>query len=468
MNGIILHSNPAEIKTLTSLIPDMTSCHEVSTDVTASLFIRWGVREGLDVSGTVINTAGALANLDKREEIWKAASVPYASLRASYYRRYRYYMFELLPVRVLRREIGLRKVVEVDWTSSKEARDGAALAARALHALRLDSALVELGVDSKGKILALSINPAPKLTRRMAQGYVEPLQKRLQEAEFRSALGVLQRANPNYMERVASLGADPEFMLRDARTGRMIMASRFFPKSGRVGCDSRYVKSPVPGYPLAEFRPAHNHSPLRLMDNIRAAMDKALRLAPYRNVQWRAGSLPFSKYPVGGHIHVTGVPLSGQLLRAFDNYLAVPLMLIENGATARKRRAKYGQLGDFRLKEHGGFEYRTPASWLVSPVVTMAALCLAKVVCNEYHLLRQDLFLTPAAHKAFLQADREYFLEPFKKLWGDIQSTRTYKLYAAELSELAQLINDGETWNEKVDIRREWRLRIPRKRVFQN
>lgn len=177
--------------------------------------------------------------------------------------------------------------------------------------------------------------------------------------------------------------------------------------------------------------------------------------------------MPFTRYPIGGHVHFGGVPLSGQLIRVLDNYLAVPLLMLEEPSTARRRRKKYGYLGDFRYKEHGGFEYRTPASWLVSPQVTKAVMCLAKVLASEYQFLTQDLFLHPSAQEAFIAANREYFAPHFARIWSDLSKTSTFKLYAAELQIIETMVKEQRTWNERVDIRRTWELPVPRGRVYR-
>jgi len=465
--AIILHADPGAFRLLPSLIPEI----EVQKSLLSStphLVLRWGVEEGSDDHAVVLNRAKAIRNVAKASEFYEAVGLSYTPSPVNLYRRYRYYLFELLPVRVLRKEIGQRNVQEVGWSSSKEARDGAVLASRALHVLGLDFGLVEIGVDSRGHLSIISVNPGPRLTRRLAEAYAEPIRKRLREAELRQTMPIFQKANPAYLEKIVSIGADPEFMLRDGRTKRMVMASRFFPKSGLVGCDARFVRGVTSsGYPLAELRPEPSYSPLQLVENIRVTMNKALRLAPYTNVQWRAGSMPFRGFPIGGHVHFVGVPLSGQLLRVLDNYVALPMMLLENRDTAKKRRARYGHLGDFRTKGHGGFEYRTPASWLVSPDIAKAILCLGKLVACEYQMLKRDVFLTAPAQSAFISANRDYFLSHFSALWEDIKQTTTFKLYADDLNIIERMVSSGESWNERVDIRMTWSLSIPRGRVYR-
>lgn len=465
--AIILHTEPSAFRLLPNLMPEVQVHKTVPANTPLQPVLRWGSVDGRDTDGLVINRLEALQNISRAAEFWRVNQLPVGSASNSYYRRYRYYMFELLPIRVLRREIGHSSVTEISVNSSKEARDAANLAARTLHTVGLDFGMVEIGVDNKGRQVIIGVNIAPRLTRVLAQAYAEPIRKRLREADLRQTIPLFQRANPSYLERVVSIGADPEFMLQDARTRRMVMASRFFPKSGPVGCDARFVRGTVTGHPLGELRPEPSYSPIELTDNIRNTMNRALRQAPYTNVHWLAGSMPFSRFPIGGHIHFGGVPLSGQLLRALDNYLAVPLMLIEDPATARRRRKKYGYLGDFRVKNHGGFEYRTPASWLVSPRVATAALCLAKVIASEYHVLKRDIFLNPDAQEAFLAINRDFFLPHFAVVWAELRQTPTFGLYASHLEIIETMVQERETWRERVDIRKAWDLNIPRGRVYR-
>ncbi|MBS3938099.1 MAG: hypothetical protein KGZ50_05965 [Peptococcaceae bacterium] len=466
MTVVILHSEPRRLSYLCQEMPELEVEKKLDLGAYPKLLIRWGVNEGPDPDcAVVINRAKALQLLPEARKVWQKNNINLHS--RSCYRRYSIYMFDLLPVLILRQEIGSRATVVVGVNSSKETREATALAARALHVLGLDFAAVDIRLCSQGRLGVAAVNVAPRDSRLLAQALVEPIRRRLREVELRQTMSIFQRANPAYLDKAVSIGADPEFMLRDNRTGKMLMASTFFPREGTVGCDSRFVKGTVSGYPLAELRPAPSYSPLQLTDNIRRAMELALRLSPYGNIEWRGGSMPFRKFPIGGHIHFAGVLVSGQLLRAFDNYLAIPLLLIEEGHTAALRRAKYGYLGDFRMKVHGGFEYRTPSSWLISPEIATATLCLAKVIASEYHVLRHDVFACPEAQVAFAAADRAYFTSHFRELWADIRTTSTFALYARVLEVLEEMILAGRTWSEKADIRRAWGLRIPRSRIYR-
>lgn len=467
MSVVILHPDPSRLAYLRQLLPEVDVQKSLVPSIVPKLVIRWGVSDVADPTGAVvINRAQSMALVSRATEVWRQSMLRLAT--GTSFRRYRIYLFDLLPVLVYRQEIGSRTIVEVNPEGSKEIRDAIALAVRALHVLGLDFAVVEIHRSSQGRLGVRTVDVAPKMTKRLANALVSHVRQRLREVDLRQTMVVFQKANPAYLDKVVSIGADPEFMLRDSTTMTMIMASKFFPREGSVGCDSLFIRGRESGYPLAELRPAPSYSPLQLLTNIRIAMELALRLAPFHNVEWCAGSLPFGKFPIGGHIHFAGVVMSGQLLRALDTYLSVPLLMIENIRTAIVRRAKFGYLGDYRLKEHGGFEYRTPASWLVAPDIALATLCLAKVVVSEYHLLKRDVFSQAEARTAFSAGDRKYFTGVFSHLWQDLKATSTYRLYESELQNLEDKISVGWTWSERADIRRAWGLRVPRTRFFRN
>lgn len=186
-------------------------------------------------------------------------------------------------------------------------------------------------------------------------------------------------------------------------------------------------------------------------------------MVPARHIQWRAGTLPFRSLPTGGHIHF-GMSPSNHLMRALDNYLAVPFLMLENPGAARIRRRTYGLLGDFRLKRHGGFEYRVMPSWLVSPVYARAALCLAKVIGCEWPRLRLDIFTDAAARRAFRSANQEYFKRHMTAVALDLRSLPNYQQYAAEIEPLLELVLEGKRWRTSNDLRVAWQLRRARRR----
>ncbi|TLM99389.1 hypothetical protein FDZ73_21935, partial [bacterium] len=325
------------------------------------------------------------------------------------------------------------------------------LATRAIYTLGLDFGEVFVGINPNGRPYVLDVKAAPLFNLQIAE-------------KFRSALSAFL-AEARCRERIPSgqmlLGADPEFILRDRLTDRLIYPSGFLPKEGMIGYDDRSERREGRLFPLAEIRPEPDSCPLRLVNKIRRTMAAGIKLIPYENIEWLAGSLHFARYQIGGHIHFGSIKLTTQLLKALDNYLGIPVMLIEDPETAAERRKNYGGLGSFRWEPHGGFEYRTPGSWLVSPEIARAVLCLAKVVACEYPVLKKDLFADMELQQAFYQGKKNYFFDLFEDLWQDIMATETYQQYRDELGLFTEMIHNRRSWDEHRDIRLAWNLEIP-------
>jgi hypothetical protein len=325
------------------------------------------------------------------------------------------------------------------------------LAKKTVYLLGLDYAMVTILVTGKRKLKVLSIDSSPVIRKKDLTSLV-------------SKIELLYKSNPPGELKPVMLGADPEFMLLNAKSGKIVAASDFFPRDGLVGCDNIRIPNRQQR-PVAEIRPRPDLSPHNLIDNIRHALNTAIRMAPYRNLKWVAGSQPSGSYSIGGHIHFSNIDLNNNLLRALENYLAIPVFLIENPVSAARRRKKYGLLADVRFKQYGGFEYRTPGSWLVSPQIALAILCLAKVVATHYMELTDNYLDNYEAQAAFYRGDQDYFRPIFNRLWTKISATETYRQYSAELKLLSAMISDGNIWDEKHDFREVWQIsRITRRK----
>ena len=157
-------------------------------------------------------------------------------------------------------------------------------------------------------------------------------------------------------------------------------------------------------------------------------------------------------YPLGGHLHFSRCWMNGHLLRALDNYLALPLILIEDEST-RGRRPRYGYLGDFRKKSHGGFEYRTLPSWLASPVVTRGVFALASLIVNNYWRLPRKPLQEPDIQAAYYSGDKRRLQDEVAMLWKDLEQLKGYEVHAGLLEGLRLLVASMVPWNEMADIR---------------
>lgn len=337
------------------------------------------------------------------------------------------------------------------------------LAIRTIYSLGLEYGSVMIGVNSPTKMTILEVLPdfySKKEIEKLGFEKVEEYQRLWDSAP---ALGQVM------------LGADPEFGLRD-HDGKIGIASRYLEKQGVIGYDSARLREFMAHslHPIVEIRPEPSYSPREVFRHILQAMRVGLKKIP-SNLEWIAGGMPFFGYPIGGHLHFSGVRLSFPLLRCLDTYLALPLALIED-ESCKRRRVRYGFLGDFREQPYGGFEYRTLPSWLVSPLITQGVLALAKVVATHHKQLVQQglpLPLNLSLQKAYYQGDKEKLRRTVLPLWENLRKLSTYRDYQIELDAFYQYLLTKEAWKSDEDIRLAWGLithstTLPKRAIIQN
>jgi hypothetical protein len=254
-----------------------------------------------------------------------------------------------------------------------------------------------------------------------------------------------------------TIGADVEFMLNIE--GELIPASRFFPIEGPVGCDERQIEQDSGDYALAEIRPEKAQTPQGLYNNIRTLLNDASKKIPYNNIEFHAGSMPFSGYQCGGHLHF-GTPLSLSILHALDQYVALPLAMIEDSRTAKRRRkTKHGGLGKYRFQPYG-FEYISLSSWIADPKLTLGILCLAYLVVAFHHELPGDLLFEPLVQKAYYNGNKTILKHFWPEIKKRLQTTTGFHDYAEELSDLFHRIEHPEEYHVQKDVRQNWGLAI--------
>jgi hypothetical protein len=331
---------------------------------------------------------------------------------------------------------------QTNYVEESQSKKIADLAKRVVYLLGLDYGMVKIALTGAKKTKVLLVNASPLIRDKDLKLLLRKIDQSINIVE---TMG----------EQEVKMGADPEFMLANAKNGRMIPASQFFPREGTVGCDNIRVPSRQQR-PVAELRPKPDYSPLQLFSNLKQTLQLANVLSPYKNIKWLAGSQPFDGYSIGGHIHFSNVDLNNHILRAIDTYVGLPIFLVENQTTAIKRRKKYGFLADFRTKDYGGFEYRTPSSWLVSPEIATAVFCLSKIVVSNYLQLTRNCFISVEAQRAFYEGDQNYLKNYFDDLWADIKKLSMYKSFSGELQLIEHMINNDIHWDERADIRKAW------------
>lgn len=317
-------------------------------------------------------------------------------------------------------------------------------AVKAAYALNLTHAEIVLESSEKGAIIT-NVNDYPWLIsediRQMYEQAIGEIELAL-EAEIEAGT-------------VPMLGMDPEFLLlRKDRS--MVPASLFLNRQGEAGCDS-ITRGGRRVYPVAELRPNPSAEPRELMVHLMHAFRTASSLITDRSLIWCAGGMPVKGVPLGGHVHFSRVVLSFELLRALDNYLALPVAILEDPRSTG-RRPRYGYLGDFRLQPYGGFEYRTLPSFLVSPMIAKGVVAMAGLIVSQYRKLNLRPLDQPEIHAAFYEGDRVRLRSVMEPLLQEIILLPEYRKFHKYINPLVSALYEGKTWDETRDIRPMWNI----------
>ena len=175
-----------------------------------------------------------------------------------------------------------------------------------------------------------------------------------------------------------TLGADPELILH--KNGQIAPANQYFNSSDEFGCDGNST--------VAELRPKSSKTPLGLVSYIAQLIDWAHQ--EYPDLKMMAGAMAFD-HAIGGHIHLS-TPASPNKLNNLDLLIGTLEDHIYPSTDIQRRRSNgYGALTSFRRKNYG-IEYRTPVSWLTTPVIALVYLTLAKLaVVNDETNIAEEI-----------------------------------------------------------------------------
>lgn len=359
------------------------------------------------------------------------------------------YQLRVLLITPLGAGLGMRAASNVSMESVAGEWQGGLkwlqrMAIRTLYSLGMDSGEVLLRAMGNRRYVVERVTP-----RLQTSG------ERLPEP-YRSAAIALERSLALEQPGRSGLlmGMDPEFIILRESSGRVVPASRYLPTDGVAGCDAG-----PPGtrgaFPVAELRPEPRGEPRALLAQLMSAAATADRLITDRSLRWRAGGMPLRGWALGGHLHFSGVTLTAPLLRALDNYLALPMLLLED-VRAGARRPRYGVLGDFRTQPHGGFEYRTLPSFLVSPVIAKGAVYLAHLIVSHYEALTERPLDREDLHIAYYTGDKPPLRAVVPSLLAQLRTLGGYEKAAPYIEPLFEYIAAERTWDESRDIRELW------------
>jgi hypothetical protein len=138
---------------------------------------------------------------------------------------------------------------------------------------------------------------------------------------------------------------------------------------------------------------------------------------------------------LGGHIHISGVAVDQVFLAALDRFVATPLNEVSN-TTLRFSRG-YGRLSAIEAgKSHGGWEYRSPLSWISTPDLAKGVLSIAWLLAQaQKH-----------GHITQFQTWDDFFAYPRK---GHAKNVKKFTLVLADLKQ-------QNTKLENIEVLKAW------------
>jgi hypothetical protein len=267
-----------------------------------------------------------------------------------------------------------------------------------------------------------------------------------------------------------TVGCDPEFLVKSGLDFTDFRLNNQ-DSHGNVGSDH--------GGRVGELRPKHG-TPAEVVANMRHQMQYIKQNAP-NLIIIAGGGRPsnggYSRESIGGHIHFGGVHLrmnydsctrtywgnrrhygrnsiqpscpDNKLVLALDYYIGRRLQKVPGGK--RPKGSSYGRCSDIETKDRpgGGFEYRTPPSWITDPYLAESVLAIGKRIVEMWetkpvvfdHLFttetkkgiarRRDYdFLIPSTG-----GDRRYMIDQIRHFKRAVFS-KTYKLDNPECLDL--------------------------------
>jgi hypothetical protein len=250
-----------------------------------------------------------------------------------------------------------------------------------------------------------------------------------------------------------TIGADPEFC---CLKGSRVHKGDNFSERNCFGVDGGGV--------ALEMRPDFSCDPLRVVSNIhKNFLQLVLKTPEFMKMTWRAGSF-VNTHPIGGHIHFGGVDAKvlpvDKACNWLDQLAGSVSILIEDTEEGKKRRgAGYGRKSDHRTNDHG-FEYRTMSSWLTSPYITAAILCLAKAVIHDA-VTKKKTAPTFVVPEDFAQMRVDNVRKIYPDIWKEIQQLELYPQYQPQIDIINTLVVNKRTWFPKEEMKVSWGIVPP-------
>jgi hypothetical protein len=120
-----------------------------------------------------------------------------------------------------------------------------------------------------------------------------------------------------------------------------------------------------------------------------------------------------------------------------------------------------GRLGEIRIQRdtHGGIEYRTPPSWVISEGITESLMCLAYMCADS--VLKNVEFgdANWLDRDTYRSCDKNYLRARLRPIFDSIHTMPLYPTYKTQIDALNVMCRMGLTWKEDEDVLHRWGIR---------
>jgi hypothetical protein len=255
-----------------------------------------------------------------------------------------------------------------------------------------------------------------------------------------------------------TMGADPEFVCLDGDDKVVKASSSCEWERGsdrdKLGADGNGI--------VFEVRPKPTTDPLKIVHDIHSTFMKHIGKFPkFANYKWLAGSCQKNMI-IGGHVHFGFKPTTAthqDYTYMLSQYVGSISILLEDKTQGKRRRNDYGFYGDHREQTYG-LEYRSMGSWLTSPYIASAFLCLSKIVMFEA-LNNPNFNISPNFFSAsdFDLMNTDRIRSKFPEIWAAITKTVLYQVYKPHVDILYYLVEKKLSWFPKeYNMNNSWGL----------
>lgn len=235
-----------------------------------------------------------------------------------------------------------------------------------------------------------------------------------------------------------TFGADPEAVLIEY--GKVVCAGDYFSDDYCYGCSLEKAFVKTDGMPwIIEIETPPFTDPVIGTNYIRNALATVRDKGDDLDI---IGGSFVGKFPIGGHIHFSGIDPSSVFLSLLDMVIGRLSLLVSPGQYKRFRYSdeEYGRLGNHRTNSHG-FEYRTPPSWLISQEWCLAYLDLAYLAAHAFERDGDILHARIARFSGSGRSKMTKILDHFERYYSEFY-------HPSHLSPIRRVLKEKGNWGE--------------------